>query len=176
MNNLVFNEKAEGVANPSAGGVINPSVSPPVSSPSTNPSPSNYVPPVIPVSQPAPVVKPDYAKLEGMLSKNSMISSLPEGSKLLLKFFNFNSGERQWEKFFLLQKGLVKETSNPNEEADIILSLHSKYIPQLTETNFCSIIQTANANRDLGFETALSKTALAWKFKSLYGERACFGF
>jgi hypothetical protein len=167
---LNYNEKAEGIANPSSGNVISPSVSSP---------PASYSPPSPrPVGPSAPVIPLviDYAKLETILSKNSMINALPEDSKLLLKFYNFNSGERQWEKLFIIQKGIIKETTNPNEVADIVLLLHSKYIPELTEANFCSIVQKANANKDLGFETALSKVALAWKFKSMYAYRDCFGF
>ena len=122
-----------------------------------------------------PPIKVGYNNMEEELSKNSLVQSLPKDSIILLKFYNFNSEERVWEKAYVLGKGEASETPNFNEKADIVLSLDSKYLKELTNKNFCSIIQKANKNGDLGFETDLSKISLAWKFKSAYEYKDCLG-
>ncbi|HVY01340.1 MAG TPA: hypothetical protein VHA12_01070 [Candidatus Nanoarchaeia archaeon] len=113
-----------------------------------------------------------YNNLPSELSSNAMIKALPKDSTILLKFYNFNTGERQWERSFTLTKGKVTQGGT---EGDIVLSLHSKYLSGLTTMNLCSVIQKANKAGDLGFETDLSKTALLWKFKSVLEYKSCFG-
>jgi len=120
-------------------------------------------------------VKVSYTNLEKELSKNIVIQALPSEAVILLKFYNFNSGERTWEKSYIIKKGEAKETTNLNEEADIVLSLHSKYLQELTSENFCEVIQKSNKNGDLGFDTELSSIVLAWKFKSVYKYKDCLG-
>ena len=123
-----------------------------------------------------PAINITYKNLASVLSKNSMIQSVPENTELLLKFYNFNLGQRQWEKAFIIKKGAVVETTNLDEKADIILTLDSKYLKGLANQNFCSMIQQANKNGDLGFESSSSQASLAWKFKSMYKYRDCLGF
>jgi len=120
-----------------------------------------------------PTIALNYTNLAPELSRSSMVNDIPDNAVLLLKFYNFNSGQRQWEKSFIIKKGEVKEGE---EKSDIILTLDSKYLKGLTNNNFCSVIQIANNNGDLGFETEMSKVSLAWKFKSMYQYRDCFGF
>ncbi|MDO8517438.1 MAG: hypothetical protein Q7S33_04930 [Nanoarchaeota archaeon] len=127
-----------------------------------------------------------------------MIQALPDNSALLLKFYNvrnstalisehpknptnnqedfsdFNSGQRQWEKTYAITKGSVKEGNVENPDITILLS--SKYLNELTTSNFCSIIKKAKANNDLGIETSLSTPSLLWKFKSMTKYRDCLGF
>lgn len=128
------------------------------------------------ITKPSLTINISYENFAEQISKNSMIQALPEGSILLLRFYNFNSGEREWEKSYILKKGVVKEAINKDEKADIILTIHSKYLKELTNKNFCSIIKKAKTNGDFGFETILSKLSLAWKFKSMYKYRDCLGF
>lgn len=123
-------------------------------------------------SNSAPATSITYQNLAPELSKNTIIKAIPEGSTILLKFYNFDSGEREWEKSYILKKGSITEGES---DAEIVLSLHSDYLKGLTNTNFCSVIQKANQNGDLGFETDLSKTALLWKFKSMMNYKECFG-
>ena len=125
---------------------------------------------------PTAVIKINYNNMASILSFNQVIQSLPSDANILLKFYNFNIGDRQWEKSYLITKGKVVENTASVQTADIILSMSSKYLDQMTTSNFCSVIQTANANRDLGFETTLSKLSLGWKYKSVYTYRSCFGF
>jgi len=119
-------------------------------------------------------IKLDYSNLAGFLSESNFVRDLPENSVLLLKFFNFNSGIRQWEKSFVIKRKDVKEGTY--NTPDITLTLHSKYFSVLTNLNFCSVTKTANENRDLGFDTKHSKLVLMWKFRSMLKYRSCFGF
>lgn len=123
----------------------------------------------------SPSVSIGYYNMAEELSKNAAVQALPANSVLLLKFYNFNSGERAWEKAYILKKGVATETSNFNEKADVTLFIHSKYLQELTNKNFCEVIKKANQNGDLGSDTELSPLALAWKFKSVYRYRDCIG-
>jgi len=135
---------------------------------------------IIPLINPAKKVQTNniqtipvnYTNLASELSKNSMIKTIPDNAVLLLKFYNFNSGEREWEKSYILRKGKVTEGE---EKADITLTLDSKYLKELTNNNFCSIIKLAKKNGDLGFETSLSTTSMLWKFKGMMKYKDCFG-
>jgi len=121
----------------------------------------------------SPPIKITYENIEQMLSKNSMIKALPDNSVLLLKFYNFNSGSREFEKSYILKNSGVKEGTIENP--DMAILIHSKYIDSLTTSNFCSMIKTAKANGDLGTESPLSTPALLWKFKSMMKYKNCFG-
>jgi len=121
-------------------------------------------------SSPTPIT---YSNLANMLSRNSMIQALPDKAIILLKFYNFNSGQRQWEKSYILTKGRVAEgTAN----ADLIILLHSKYLAELNENNLCSVIQKAKANGDFGTEMQLSTASFMWRYKSMMSYKSCFGF
>lgn len=121
-----------------------------------------------------PTVPITYNNFAEVLSSNPMVEAIPENSQILLSFYNFNSGSREIEKSFILKENGVVEGTLQSPE--VTLLLHSKYLEGLTNKNFCSVITQANANGDLGFETSLSTTELAWKFKSLYAYRDCLGF
>ena len=136
---------------------------------SVNSSPKTSV--SAPASQP---VKITYENLAQALSSNPIVQALPSNGVIWLRFYNFNTGIRQWEKSYVLTKASVKEGTAT--KPDITLSIHSKYLSQLTNQNFCSIIQTANQNGDLGTELGISKLSLMWKYKSIMSYRSCLGF
>ena len=122
----------------------------------------------------SPEVNLTYENIPEQLPKINMIKALPDDSYLLLQFYNFNSGQRQIEKAYLLSNSEAIETNQTS--ADIVLSINSKYLSELTNKNFCEIIQKANENNDLGFDTTLSTSELVWKFKSMSKYKACLGF
>lgn len=124
-------------------------------------------------STPTPTININYSNFAGFLSESDLVKDLPKDATLLLRFYNFNSGEREWEKSYVMKKGVVVEGMS---EADIIFIMHSKYLDTLTNKNFCNIIKLAKENGDFGIETKLSKTALLWKFKVMYKYRECLGF
>ena len=115
-----------------------------------------------------------YESLPSVLSKNSIVRDLPKNAVLLLRFYNFYTGERQWEKSYVLTTGNAKEGIADN--ADMTIVIHSKYLSRMTPNNFCDIIKNARANNDLGTWTELSKAQLLWKFKSMTKYRDCLGF
>ena len=120
-----------------------------------------------------PAVDITYNNIPEYLSKNAVIRDIPEDTTILLRFFNFNSGTREYEKDFSLTKGEVKEgyTENP----DLTMEIHSKYLDGWNSRNFCQIMTRANNNGDLGYSSELSTTKLLWKFKSMNKHKSCFG-
>lgn len=115
-----------------------------------------------------------YSNLALELSKNQLVKDLPSNAIILLRFYNFNTGERQWEKSYVLTTGNAREGLVDN--ADITIVIHSRYLSSFTSTNFCSVIKTAKANNDLGIWYTCSKMSLMWKFKSMMKYRECLGF
>jgi len=107
-----------------------------------------------------------------------MIKMLPENSIISLKFYNFNTGSRVWEKSYILNKGKVSEINEgtyKDMSPDITLSMHSKYLNELTDQNLCSIIRKAKSNNDLGIEMHISYAALLWKYRTVLKYKDCFG-
>lgn len=119
------------------------------------------------------IVSVNYTNFATEVSKNYVIEALPENSLILLKFYNFSSGERVWETSYVIKRSSVKEGTIDNP--DITLLLSSKYLEGLTNTNFCDIIKSAKNNGDLGFETEKSTAGLAWEYKSVLKYKSCFG-
>nr|MBA4405570.1 hypothetical protein [Nanoarchaeum sp.] len=120
-----------------------------------------------------PAVAINYDNLDDYMSRNAIINDLPEDATILLKFYNFDSGAREWEKSFVVTRSKVYEGSVDN--ADLVVSLHSKYLAEWNSRNFCTIMTKANNNGDLGYETGMSTVSLAWKYKNLMKYKECFG-
>ncbi len=111
-------------------------------------------------------------KVTDTILSSEFISSIPNDNPISLTFFKFENGQRIWQDKFLIGKGQLLSSGT----AGIKLTLHSKYIEQLTGNNLCDIIKQANKNRDLGFETSYSKVSLLIKYAGLLKYRECFGF
>jgi len=122
----------------------------------------------------APTIDIDYSNLPQALSSSNMVNELPADASIVLRFYNFNSGEREWEKSYIVRKGEVEE--GYNADADITVSIHSKYIEPLNNKNFCSIIKESQKNGDFGYESKISDAKLLWKYKGMLKYRGCFGF
>ena len=121
---------------------------------------------------PTPTIKINYSNFASEISKNSMIKALPKNEKVLLKLYNFNSGERAFEKRYYLSATNIEETNDEN--AEVIVLMSSKYMDELTNKNLCSVFKKANNNGDLGIESSISMASLAWKFKSMMKYKDCF--
>jgi hypothetical protein len=115
----------------------------------------------------------DYTNFLRDAPQNPFVQALPNNAKILLKFYNFNTGVRQWEKTFIVSKGSVKQGSA--SDADIFMIMHSRYVSELNNNNFCDIIKKANENRDLDVQFQISEIALAWKYRSVMPYKSCFG-
>ncbi len=149
----------------------------PPTSPSTSRTSSTRTPSTSP-SQPSgprevPVI--DYSWVPQKLASNELIQKLPNGVSILLKFYNFNTGFREWEKMYYIENNQVKEVPS-DVDADIIMIIHSKYLIEFKTKEFCEVTKKANANGDLGLDSEMSKTSLLWKFRSMMGYADCFGF
>jgi hypothetical protein len=118
-----------------------------------------------------PVIPINYSNIETQLSQTYLVKAIPSEEVVSLKFYNFDSGERTIEKSFLIRQGSLMES---DEASEVVLFLHSKYIADLTNKNFCETLKKANQNGDLSIETNLSEVSLAWKFKSMYEFKDCF--
>jgi len=114
-----------------------------------------------------------YSEIPEVLSNQQIIKDLPKDTTLLLKFYNFTDGERQWEHSFILKKGKVVD--GETNSYDLFLYIHSKYLQTFRSQGLCGTIQNANNRGDLGVETTLSNTALTWKFKNMLNYRDCLG-
>ena len=90
-----------------------------------------------------------------------------------ISFYNFYSGEKEWERSYILTKGHAEE--GLTDEYDIKLILHSKYLTVLNSNNLCIVIQTAQINGDFSSQTAISKTKLLWKYKGMLEYKDCLG-
>ena len=121
----------------------------------------------------SPTIAINYTNFAKEIAKNSLIQALPDKSIISLRFYNFDNGQRNYEKSFVLTRASVKEENTTS--ADITLLLHSKYLKGLTNKNFCDIIQKANTAGDLGVETNLSMASLALKFRSVIKYKSCIG-
>lgn len=148
---------------------IESKVEKPVSSPAITPVKTSK-PNSIPTSS-LPVV--NYTSFEKNLASNPLINSISSETKIGLKTYNFNAGNRVWEKSYTLQKGSV--SAGEPTEADVTIVLHSKYVNKITNINFCEIIKQAKNNNDLGIWTDLSALQLTWKFKSMMEYKDCLG-
>jgi hypothetical protein len=118
----------------------------------------------------------DYQRLEDILPQNEIIQKLPENAKIKLSFYNFNTGERQWERTYILTKGDAVQGDASLSDVDIALIMHSRNLPLLKGDNFCEVINAAQRNRDFAMETERSTVSLAWQYKSVIGYRDCLGF
>jgi len=118
---------------------------------------------------PAPITAatfPSYAQSQ------PIIKDVPEGSEILLKLYNFNTGERQWETSYIVKKGSVIEGTLSTPEVTLILN--SKYLADLNKIGFCATIKKARNNGDLGVETTLGMTNLLWRYRALMKYKECF--
>jgi hypothetical protein len=129
------------------------------------------------IKTPAYIIqKTSLTEEERNIVKNAILSSefvsaLPNDGIISLQFFNFENGQRVWLDKFLIGKNSILTSGTP----DIFITLHYKYIEQLTENNLCDTIQTSNANGDLGAWSDLSDARLALKYSSVIKYRDCFG-
>jgi len=107
------------------------------------------------------------------LSSQSIVKDLPKDGKILLKLYNFNSGERQWEESYLITKGSVIKTNE--EDADVAILIDSKYIGEFGSKGFCNALKEANQNGDLGSEMKISEVAFMWKYAGIIKYKSCIG-
>jgi len=104
---------------------------------------------------PSTVVRQGYS--------NNLLDALPEGTLIAL-----NVGEKE----YIVTKSKIVLGSA--EDADITISVPEKY-SQYLNGDICELARKANGNGELGIEMHKSKTALAFKYRSLFQYRDCLG-
>jgi hypothetical protein len=104
-----------------------------------------------------------------ILQSQSIVQELSKNSKILLKLYNFNTGERQWEESYVIKKGSVE--LGTIDDPDITVILSSKYIAY---GDFCTIAKNANSKGDLGYQTSMGKVQLMIKYGNLMKYKDCF--
>ena len=148
--------------------------------PRSNPAPATPRPPS-PTSPPAPVVPftptataAEYTQFENLVPSNELIQKLPSGAEINMIFFNRNRGYWESEKNYKLTQGSI--TPGQYSEPDFKFVMNARWVPQFTATNFCDIMQQARAAGESDAEAFGSKISLGWKYKSIIGDRDCWGF
>lgn len=116
------------------------------------------------------ITKENFAPV---FEQQEFITGLPKNALISFRFYNFDSGERQWEESYSIRKGKIVQENVENSDLDIIL--HSKYLPYLGQ-GFCSVIQYAKENGDIAFDTKISLIKFMWKYRSMMKYKDCFGF
>ena len=119
-----------------------------------------------------PLSDEDRAKVIEKILSSEFLDDIPEKYPISLRFFKFDEEGRIWQDYFLLGRGELISSGTPG----IRLTLHSKYISELDNTDLCTVIQTANKNRDLGFDSEYNTASLMLKYRGMLGHRECFGF
>jgi len=115
-----------------------------------------------------------YENLASYLATTSFAKAVPEDVQLSLEFYNFDSGSREIEKTFVIEKANVYEGNA--EDPILTIFIASSYLDELNSQNLCSVMSKAKSNGDLGYEYTVSEVELAWKLKSLNDYKSCFGF
>jgi hypothetical protein len=117
-----------------------------------------------------------YKDMRTVLAQNKIIQNLPENGVIYLRFYNFDSGKRQWERSYKVTKGNLKDILTAPISYDSLVIIHSKYVKEFTGTNFCEIVKKAKDNGDLGVDLKISKLSFMWKYRSVLNEyKNCFG-
>jgi hypothetical protein len=132
---------------------------------------SNLPPTIKYIIQKTSLNEEEINKVKTAILSSEFIGALPENGVISLQFFNFENGQRVWLNKFLIGKNKILTSGTP----EIFITLHYKYIAELTPTNLCETIQIANANGDLGAWSDLSDTKLALKYAGVIKYRSCFG-
>lgn len=110
--------------------------------------------------------------LPSFLQGQGFVQDLPSDGVVLVKLYSFDSnGERVWEESYVIKKASVEKGSV--DKPDVTIMLSSKYVSDLGD--FCSAVQKAKQNGDIGFESSLSTVALGWKYKGMTKYKSCFG-
>jgi len=103
---------------------------------------------------------------------SEFIQDVPEDDPIALSFYSFDSGGRVWRDSFLIGRGQLLQEGEPS----IYLAIDAKYIREMSGSNLCDVVKTANSNGDLGFESSYGKARLLLKYKGMMKYRDCFGF
>jgi len=119
-----------------------------------------------------PLSPEEREKVFQTVSSSEFIKDIPEKNPIALTFYSFEDGQRIWREGFLINNnGFLSEG-----EPVVYLTLHTKYISEISEGKLCETIKKAKKNGDLGFHSEYNKARLLIKYTSMLKHRGCFGF
>lgn len=93
--------------------------------------------------------------------KTSIIKSVPSNGRILIYF---------GDDAYSVENGMIKR--EVIENAEIIIHVPGSYLNR-EWSSLCQLVKTANQNRDLTFESSISKTKLALKYNNLLKYKSC---
>lgn len=120
----------------------------------------------------SPPQKITFENLPTILSQSTLVTRFPSDTSLSLRFYK--DSPEQTEHSYIVTKNSV--TLGSSDNVDIVISMPSKYMDDLTTGNLCDIITKARKSGELTIQTDLSTTQLGLKFLALLPEKGCFGF
>ncbi len=135
-----------------------------------------YIPKSSGIDPGASATLEDYSRIEKVMSQNEIIQKLPDKARILISFYNFNTGSQTWERGYLITKGSLTLVDSIPSDLDMKMAMHSRWLSELNNNNLCLIIDEAKAVGNFGVELVKGKTSLLWKYKSLFSYRDCLGF
>ena len=101
--------------------------------------------------------------LPAYASQLSVVQDLPKDSKILVSFGNIN---------YEVYNGQMRKVDSVND-AEISVYLPEEYIERIGEVGVCQALREANKGNEIGFESSLSDTQLAWKYKGMLKYKSC---
>lgn len=119
----------------------------------------------MPLFAPPKTVLINYTNIEKELPKLPLVTSLDRSAVVQLRFYNFNNGSRQWENSYVVRSTSVKKGTVA--QPDVVVTMASKYLNNLTNINYCSVIRNADRHKDLGFAYWISRAKLFYKYRSM---------
>lgn len=119
-----------------------------------------------------PLAENERGKIIQSALSSEFIKDIPEKYPVALQVYSVENGQKNWRESFLIGKDKFLSEGEPG----VYLSLDSKYISELNQTNLCEIIKTASNNGDLGFYSEYNEANLFIKYAGLLKYRDCFGF
>ena len=119
-----------------------------------------------------PLVKNEREKIIQSALSSEFIKNIPEKYPVYLQIYSFENGQKIWRDGFLIGKNKFLSKGEPG----ISLTLNSKYISELNQTNLCEIVKKANNNGDLGYYSKYNQASLFIKYIGLLKYKKCLGF
>lgn len=107
------------------------------------------------------------------LQQQQVVKDLPSDSLISLKLYSFSTGERVWQKSYIISRGNVREGDAKNPDVSIIID--SKYIYDAAR-DLCSAVKNAKANGDFAADSSMATASFLWKYRGMIKYRTCFGF
>lgn len=123
------------------------------------------------ITQITPLNPEEIQRIQQTILSNEIIKDIPEKYPVFLRFFKIEKDQKIWQDGFLIGKNKILTKGDPL----IYITINSEYLNELNR-DFCSTIQKAYQNKDIGIYSDYSKVSLSIKYFSMIKHRDCIGF